>query len=223
MNDSFEKNGYIIVRNAVSKNAISVILNYYQYLYENDLLFKQKMDPGDTDSGNHLWKKCSNPYPELGKDYWYNESEWEVYEEYGDVMGKNLLNNEILRVVGDTLKEKILPTFVYYRLYTMYSYLSNHTDRDECEIAVTMNIGNLDNFVWPIYLMGFDGKEVEVKLSPGDILIYKGRELCHRRNVLTETNINHQIMFFYVYSDGKYSHLQGDAEFWENEEKNPWN
>ena len=36
--------------------------------------------------------------------------------------------------------------------------------------------------MWPIYLEDMKGKEIEVKLSPSDMLIYSGCELNHWRN-----------------------------------------
>ncbi len=35
--------------------------------------------------------------------------------------------------------------------------------------------------MWPIYLEDVNGKEVEVKMKPGDLLIYRGIELPHWR------------------------------------------
>ena len=37
--------------------------------------------------------------------------------------------------------------------------------------------------MWPIYLIDTKGKNIEVKLKPGDMLLYSGCELEHWRNV----------------------------------------
>ena len=36
--------------------------------------------------------------------------------------------------------------------------------------------------MWPIYLTDKKGKDIEVKLKPGDMLLYSGCELEHWRN-----------------------------------------
>ena len=74
---------------------------------------------------------------------------------------------------------KLSPTYSYARIYNKGAILQKHKDRYSCEVSTTLNLGG---DMWPIYLEEMKGKEIEVKLSPSDMLIYSGCELNHWRN-----------------------------------------
>ncbi len=65
------------------------------------------------------------------------------------------------------------------RVYEKGSILKKHKDRYSCEVSTTLNLGG---DVWPIYLKDTEEKVIEVKLEPGDMLIYSGCELEHWRD-----------------------------------------
>ena len=64
---------------------------------------------------------------------------------------------------------KLSPTYSYARIYNK-AILQKHKDRYSCEVSTTLNLGG----DMPIYLEDMKGKEIEVKLSPSDMLIYSG-------------------------------------------------
>jgi hypothetical protein len=93
---------------------------------------------------------------------------------YGDPIMESLMVNKIEVMQKETGLE-LLPTYTYWRMYTVFSELKKHTDRPSCEISVTVMLGS-DGTKWPIFI---DGNEVE--LNPGDAVIYLGCELEHWR------------------------------------------
>ena len=93
---------------------------------------------------------------------------------------------EIEKIVG----KKLLPTYSFWRMYTYGGYLKKHTDREACEISVTLNImGDTD---WPIYI-----EDNKVYLKPGDGVVYLGCELNHEREKL-KGDYQAQIFLHYV-------------------------
>lgn len=75
--------------------------------------------------------------------------------------------------------EDVLPTYVYSIIYKSNSELIRHTDRDACEISVTINLSK--DASWPICFKKLDQEEVCVELNPGDAVVYKGCEVEHWR------------------------------------------
>ena len=115
-------------------------------------------------------------------------------QHYGDFATESLLimlQPEIEKIVG----KKLLPTYSFWRMYTYGGYLKKHTDREACEISVTLNImGDTD---WPIYI-----EDNKVYLKPGDGVVYLGCELNHEREKL-KGDYQAQIFLHYVVEDGK--------------------
>jgi len=104
--------------------------------------------------------------------------------------------------------KKLLPTYSFWRCYTMFSSLKKHTDRPSCEISVTVNIAN-DGTKWPIFV---DGTSIDLNI--GDAVIYLGCELCHWRE---EFSGDFQIQAFlhYVDNDGKFKNYHLDQRpYW---------
>ena len=52
---------------------------------------------------------------------------------------------EIMKVIEDTIGERLYPTYYYDRFYFKGQELTKHTDRGSCEVSITVNISqNLD-------------------------------------------------------------------------------
>ena len=103
--------------------------------------------------------------------------------------------------------KKLLPTYSYWRVYTKFADLKKHTDRESCEISVTVSING--DKPWPIYING-----KPITLDKGDAIIYLGRELEHWRE---EFDGDHQIQTFlhYVDADGIYKDFYMDKrQYW---------
>lgn len=93
---------------------------------------------------------------------------------YADKIMESLLLKK-QNIMEKETNKKLLPTYSFWRMYTKYSDLKKHKDRESCEISVTVNIGS-DGTPWPIFIEG-----TSVQLKQGDAVIYLGCELTHWR------------------------------------------
>ena len=93
---------------------------------------------------------------------------------YGDPLMESLMINKLELMEKET-QLKLKPTYSFWRMYSMFADLKKHTDREACEISVTVMIGS-DGTKWPIYMDG-----VELDLEPGDAAIYLGCNIEHWR------------------------------------------
>lgn len=83
---------------------------------------------------------------------------------------------QVWPMLETALNTKLLPTYAYARLYTNGDELIKHTDRDACEISMTVQLGRSHHYAWPIY-MGTHRYDLE----EGDAVIYRGCDVEHWR------------------------------------------
>jgi hypothetical protein len=93
---------------------------------------------------------------------------------YGDPLMESLMINKLNLMQKETGLD-LLPTYAFWRMYTVNADLKKHKDRPSCEISVTVMIGS-DGTPWPIYMNG-----TEINMCPGDAAIYLGCEIEHWR------------------------------------------
>lgn len=132
-----------------------------------------------------------------------------AHSKYADPAMETVLLH-IHKTMEDHTGLSLFPTYSYYRVYRPGDDLKVHKDRPSCEISATMcfNYSYDDTtYKWPIYM---DGKEVV--LSPGDMVIYRGCELEHWRNLFDlEQDVWHvQGFFHYVDRNGPYADYKYD-------------
>jgi hypothetical protein len=94
---------------------------------------------------------------------------------YADPLMESLMINKLDIMQKETGLE-LLCTYAFWRMYTVNADLKKHTDRESCEISVTVMIGS-DGTSWPIYMNGN-----EINMEQGDAVIYLGCELEHWRD-----------------------------------------
>jgi hypothetical protein len=97
---------------------------------------------------------------------------------YGDPLMESLMVNKRELIQKETGLE-LLPTYAFWRMYTLHADLKKHIDRPSCEVSVTVMIGS-DGTPWPIYMDG-----TKINLDPGDAAIYLGCEVEHWREEFT--------------------------------------
>ena len=161
---SFNKKGYKIIRNAISKELAKISYNYLlikrnaiAYMLENKYL-----PPFDTMHGT--WNDGQQP---------------DTYSIYGDPLMETLLLYLKPTMKKET-KLNLYETYAYARTYKQNDVLKKHKDRFSCEVSTTIRLGGKD---WPLFLR--DGKKIiRVDLNDGDMLIYRGNELVHWREAL---------------------------------------
>jgi hypothetical protein len=101
--------------------------------------------------------------------------------------------------VSTILQEPVLPTYAYSRVYKRGSVLERHTDRDACEISLTVHLGG--DKPWPICIETPSGAEKCVLLNPGDAMMYLGRTAVHWREEYDGDGYS-QVFLHYVRSRG---------------------
>lgn len=174
--NKFKDNKYKIVKNAISKELTDFIYKYF-LLKRNVVSFylNSNLIPRDT-----LF---------IGK---YGDPQVNnTYSEYSDFCMETLLSF-LKPVLENETKLQLIETYSYARIYKNGDILEKHTDRNSCEISITLNLGGEQ---WPIYLK-HNNEEIEIKLNPSDILIYKGCEVEHWRNKF-EGSICAQVFLHY--------------------------
>jgi len=160
---SFKKNKYTIIKNAIKEDLAIFIANYF--------LLKRQVAKTFFDTG------YISPFTnEWG--VWSDSQVPNTYSHYSDIAMETLL---LLcqPIMEKATGLKLDPNYSYARIYKKGDVLKKHTDRFSCEISTTMNLGG-DK--WPIYLKS-NNKKVKVDLNPGDMLIYRGCDLEHWREV----------------------------------------
>ena len=131
---------------------------------------------------------------------------------------------EIRLKIEEQIGKKLFNTYYFDRFYFPGQELIKHTDRNACEISVTVHVSTTLKKPWPIWIKTPDiytdeskseiierGKEVSAILNPGDGMIYKGCERPHWRYSMPgkkkswlnkKEDYYHQIFFHYVLQDG---------------------
>jgi hypothetical protein len=159
----FKNQKYVIVKKAISKELALFINNYFLLKRQvaNTLFSSTYISPFETMFG--VWDDTQIP---------------NTYSHYADNVMETLLL-KVQPIVEKQTNLKLNPNYSYARIYKKGDELKKHKDRFSCEISTTLNLGG---DLWSIYLEK-ESKKIKVDLTPGDMLIYKGSELEHWRNV----------------------------------------
>jgi len=176
---SFKKNKYIIIRQAISKDLATFVMNYF-------LMQKQVYDTCKKHGYFSPFENILGGYEDADNQIPF------TYAQYANVAMETLLL-KCQPIMEKTTDLKLDPNYTYARIYKKGDELKRHKDRFSCEISTTMNLGGDE---WSIYLspnenVGIpDGKKIttiskakgiKVDLKPGDMLVYRGMELEHWR------------------------------------------
>ena len=199
-NAKFEKNGYLVIPDLIDPSEL--------------------VDEVPTERGQYTFRgKTANDFLFVPIEHQVEGSVARYWHpKYKEIHSKIRIKLE--EIIGS----KLYNTYYYDRFYFPGQELKKHTDRESCEISVTVHVGtNLKNKEWPIWIKTPDtytdktkreiretGQEVSCILKPGDGMIYKGCERPHWREPLKgpkekpgeETFYYHQIFFHYVLQNG---------------------
>lgn len=109
-----------------------------------------------------------------------------VHREYGDPLMEMLLD-KLTPVIEKATGLALWPTLSFYYTYKNGDELAKHKDRNSCQIVAGLCIGADQKFkdahgTWPLILT-IEGKAESIALDYGDILIFKGSETEHWRDV----------------------------------------
>ena len=199
--NTFKKDRYQVIRNAVSKEVCDIAYRYLQISAEADYwLLKNNA----THEGNFLVGKFKDPQVPNS------------YAKYADRLMETLLIKTI-PVMEKKTGLKLVPTYAYCRLYKNGNILKRHKDRPSCEISTTLCLGGDP---WAIFIdpTGADNvideyknihkpnapKGAKVLLKSGDMIIYSGCELEHWREPF-QGRLCGQVFLHYNHADGPFA------------------
>lgn len=111
--------------------------------------------------------------------------------------------------VSEILEETVLPTYTYARVYKNGSVLKKHSDRDSCEISLTLHLGG--DKPWLIWIKTPEGEDRSVELNPGDAMMYRGTIAEHWRDEYNGEEYV-QVFLHYVRSRGECAYTYFDTE-----------
>ena len=154
MNSDFERDGYKIVKNFISRDSADLLC----------CLCLKSVADGVAQPGG---ARGSGEHP-----YTWNNSNLSALDPLLCLFTEKM-NQE--------LDLDLVPTYYYQRTYLRGGAMAHHTDRPSCERSVTMNLGQ--SHPWPIYIVNREtGKHTEFQAEPGDALLYMGCSQEHYRD-----------------------------------------
>ena len=117
---------------------------------------------------------------------------------------------DLLELMQKETGLELLPTYAFWRMYTVNSDLKKHKDRGACEISLTITLQK-DEEDWPIWIKKPNGEEVSLNLNPGDAMMYLGCVADHWREAY-QGNMQTQVFFHYVRANGPRAYAYFDKE-----------
>lgn len=197
-NQSFIKNKSIKVENLLPL-PVTLFLTHMLLRYEHELR-TAGCDIGYMVNNKPSYIKKGDPQVKDANVSVYNNTAFDTVTE--------LVWPYMESIVG----EPLIPTYTFARLYSNGNVLKKHTDKPECEISVTIQLGKSHKYKWPIYV----GNTV-YELNEGDGVLYHG-DVPHERRACEgpEGYYTGQVFCHFVKARGSYSHLAGDCR-WDGE------
>lgn len=137
---------------------------------------------------------------------------WENREGFNALYADLLMESLLLHVrplVEECTGLALLPTYSFLRVYETGAELHKHTDRPSCEVSASLTIGRDSDEPWPLWVESH-GRQRACALEPGDMLIYRGREVPHWRERFGGRYWI-QAFFHYVDADGPFASYKYDG------------
>jgi hypothetical protein len=154
----------------------------------------------------NLLQKYTELYHRFNTSSFDNSGQSETFDTcvYTDPIMDCLLLSKQKRV-EEEINLKLFPTYTFWRMYTYGADLKKHTDRNSCEISVTVCLWS-DGTDWPIFINGNS-----VLLKPGDGVIYEGIRVPHWRDEFKGDGQS-QVFLHYVDADGEHKDHKYDKK-----------
>jgi hypothetical protein len=214
-NKTFDKNGYLLVKDLIDPQELVCGTPEVPELREESQFYRY------SDKFAHIKIE-----PQVNGSL--SRSDYPPYKE---------VHYKLKKRVESIIGEDLYPTHYFDRFYFPGQELPKHTDKDSCEISVSVHLRTNLKDPWSFWIKGCDtynddksevieeGKVVSGNLNPGDGIIYKGCERPHwresmpgvRRNKIRklfgkEEFFYHQIFFHYVLANGNRVHHAWDMQ-----------
>tara|TARA_R100000773_G_C4216334_1_gene115020 strand:- start:267 stop:812 length:546 start_codon:yes stop_codon:yes gene_type:complete len=164
-----------------------------KYVYIKNILSKDERD---------MLFNYAKMYNAQNKYYFDPQTDLLETCKYGDTLTDSLLASK-KKKIEQASNLKLIETYSYWRLYKKFSDLKKHTDRNSCEVTVSVTVKS-DLKDWPLFI---DGEKIIIK--PGDGVLYFGNKLKHWREEYLG-DYSFQIFFHYVLANGKFTDHKWD-------------
>ena len=216
-NESFEKNGYLVIKDLWDPEAL-----YHPVPPE-----KGQYNYWDNNTEHFSHAPVENQVEGSTSRYWHPQY--------------RRIHSGVRKKLEKEIGRKLYNTYYYDRYYFPGQELTKHADRPACEISVTVHVStNLEgeDADWPVCIKTPDtytdkskqtilipGEKHSLVLKPGDGMVYKGCERPHWRDPMPKPKRKkrdfllkrpekeyyyHQIFFHYVLQDGLRAHCAWD-------------
>lgn len=137
---------------------------------------------------------------------------------YGDPV-MELLLEQMAPKVELASGRQVFPTYSFFRVYKAGDVLKKHSDRQSCEISLTVTLGYHANQPWPFWIESPTGI-ASIDLYPGDAVLYRGIECPHWRDAFLGEHLA-QVFLHYVDKDGPQAEWRFDKRDRLNSLRNP--
>lgn len=182
----FNKDGYYILNNAVSKDVCEVAAREFEMARD-------------------LAKSTDNDLYAFNDDMVDKSFSW-----YSPLIFESLSDTIIKRKVEEIVGESVYPTYTYARIYYNGAEMKYHTDRSSSEFSVSLCVKVDPKYPWHLQMKTKDGNTMIVDQEPGDAVMYYGNDMPHWRDIYSGTEqIN--AFFFFVRANGPRSILRYDT------------
>lgn len=127
---------------------------------------------------------------------------------FGNTAAGHVIGHYLKPFVESIVSKKLNFTYDYFRAYLNQNELKKHTDRESCEYSLTICLKK-GNCNYPIFFEKKDGSNVKIELENGDMILYKGMELCHWREKY-QGDQHIQLFIHYVDINNRFSVYKND-------------
>ena len=173
--DEVNKSLVIYIKNILTKDERNLLFNYMDMFHNNNLSDLEFSDMSQTGLG-------------------------ETIKDVDTIMETLLISKK--PIIEKALKHELIPTYSFWRLYTKYSSLPVHTDRQSCEVTISINVGTDRK-----YPINIDGKDILI--DEGDGVLYFGAYLPHSRKEF-EGDYAYNVFLHYVLAKGDMTEFKYD-------------
>ena len=172
--------------------------------FEDDGFLVVKNIVNVDELSSYIETKTKSPTPDMKTDTAVPDS----LITYKDIKTEELLE-KIKPIIEKETNLKLFKTYSFWRKYFKGQSLRMHSDRNACEITVSICVSYKGKTPWKIWLADFHDEVHGVELEVGDAIIFRGHELLHWRDKL-ENDEQTQVFLHYVDRYGKNYMLKDD-------------
>ena len=176
-------------------------LNNTNFFKDNGYLIIPKILSGELLDfiGIHAYNRAR-----IGNGAWMEDPQAPNTPSFSNDYVMENLSDFLLPKIESAAGMKLLPTYTFFRVYKAGDILEKHTDREACEISISLCLRKKGN-IWPIYI-----NNTAVMLEEGDAVLYRGCEVEHWREPYTEGTKQVQVFLHYVDANGRFTEWEND-------------